>query len=339
MLSKLVDDIRARLFPLPRSIPPPPRSDASVLETFEAATPETFDERCYLLANPDLSKAGVDAARHFREEGIRQNRRQLNRRLLYDPAYRTAKFERFKSIIDLPEDQLTGFPLTVGKPFSLSDYQAESANCDFDAFVAAIAANPGKNYLDLGCGLRQRMYQNCLYLEVYPSVSADLVAGLGCEYPIKSESFDGIGCFAVLEHTRQPWKVVQEMHRMLRPGGQVYIDWPFLQPVHGFPSHYFNATREGLKSAFTDLGFAVNNIGTFPNQTPDYTVTWIVGRLLRALPKRKRRQFGRMRVSNLVAQNPENQFWKELLRDLPDDVISELACGNSLIATKPKSDS
>lgn len=133
----------------------------------------------------------------------------------------------------------------------------ESANPGFGPFDAEMKANPDKLYMDLGCGRREEKLDNCLYLEVYPSVSADFVVEPNCLYPIRSGSLDGIGCFAVLEHCRKPWQVVAEITRMLKPGGKAFIDWRFLQPVHGFPSHFFNTTREGLRSIFEDNGLAV----------------------------------------------------------------------------------
>jgi hypothetical protein len=121
---------------------------------------------------------------------------------------------------------------------------------------------------------------------------------------------------------------------MLKPGGKVFIDWPFLQPVHGFPSHYFNATREGLKSLFAE-GFDIQEARTYPNQTPDHTVSWILGKLIRDLPSRaKRERVLKMSVMELISAPPNGEFWTWLLADAPDTLISEFACGNSLIGTK-----
>jgi SAM-dependent methyltransferase len=145
---------------------------------------------------------------------------------------------------------------------------------------------------------------------------------------------DGIGCFAVLEHTRRPWQVVEEMNRMLKPGGRVFIDWPFLQPTHGFPSHFFNATREGLTSLFTDNGFEIEVANTYPHQWPSFTVNWILGKLLDDLPRELSDEFRELKVGELVRREPLGEFWRRVVAAMSDDKISEFACGNSLIGTK-----
>lgn len=302
------------------------------IETFEPATEETFDPRGYLLANSDLRAAAVDPQEHFRTFGVNESRYQVNRHLLPGSVYRAEKLARFRPILSRPDG--IEMPLYYGgKPASLEDYEAESANHDFGPFVEEIVAHPDRLYLDLGCGLRPRVFKNCLYLEVYPSITADIIMAPSCTYPISDRSLDGIGCFAVLEHVPEPWVVVQEMRRMLKPGGKVWIDWPFLQPVHGYPSHYFNTTREGLVSIFTRAGFTVDRAETLHNQTPDFTVNWAFGKFVRECPDEDiRSELMSMTVAELLDQPPAGAFWRRVLNAYDDAQISEFACGNTLIA-------
>jgi SAM-dependent methyltransferase len=177
-------------------------------------------------------------------------------------------------------------------------------------------------------------FPNCLYLEVYRSKSADIVIEPACRYPIASESLDGIGCFAVLEHVQRPWEAARDFYRMLKPGGRVYIDWPFLQPVHGYPSHYYNATREGLRAMF-DGGFEVEHLETLNNQTPDHTLSWIIRSLNEALAGTEiGDRLTNMRIGDLVSEPAGSPFWREIVDSLPAKTIETLACGNTLIARK-----
>jgi SAM-dependent methyltransferase len=253
--------------------------------------------------------------------------------------YHLEKFSVFEAVLD-PEreyeflDQPRGFPIKfAGAGFTKEDYVAESANSGFPPFIDEVMGNPGKRYLDIGCGFRDRVCENCLYLEVYPSFTADVIVPPDSAYPIKSESVDGIGCFAVLEHVTRPWEVAAEIRRMLRPGGKIFIDWPFLQPVHGFPSHYFNATRHGLELMFSE-GFELHFCRTEPFQTPDHTISWILGKFVRDLPPEKRHILEAMKIGELIGHPPNGEFWKGILSGLPDRTISEFACGNTLVATK-----
>ncbi len=247
------------------------------------------------------------------------------------------KYERFRHVLAPPLDNHPSgqFPIIVGnRHFDLSQYQSESANSNVGIFDNLIKALPDELFMDLGCGRREKTYDNCLYLEVYPSNSADLVVEPDCFYPIKDESLAGIGCFAVLEHVRKPWQVVREMHRMLKPGGQVMIDWPFLQPVHGYPSHYFNATREGLTAIFEDQGFHIEGAWTGEHQNVAYTVRWVMQWLLYRLPEAERKFAGHTRIREIVQWDPHGPEWKRLLDGLDDVAQMELACGNMLVAKK-----
>ena len=248
-----------------------------------------------------------------------------------------AKYERFRPILQAPLDNHPkgAFPIIAGdRHFDLSAYQAESAGANVAMFDHLIEQLPDELFLDLGCGLREKTYGNCLYLEVYPSRSADLIVEPTCLYPIKDGSLMGIGCFAVLEHVPKPWLVIQEMRRMLKPGGYVMIDWPFLQPVHGYPSHYFNATREGLTSIFNDEGFEVMQAFTGAHQSAAFTVRWILQVLLHRLPATERHRVGKMRVRDLASLDPLGPAWTGLVSALSEAAQSELACGNMLVGRK-----
>ena len=240
------------------------RESLKKISCIETASERNFFSDGYGIHNPDVRKSGIDPWQHFIQYGRLEGRQQITRALDRNSDYRKKKFVDFASTLDLGV-KATEFPVAVGEAFDLINYVSESANCGFWPFVEEIEENPQKRYLDLGCGLRSDVYENCLYLEVYPSICADVIAGTNCKYPFKDEVFDGIGCFSVLEHTRQPWIVVSEIYRMLKPGGKAFIDWPFLQPLHGYPDHYFNATREGLRSMFVDQGFFIEQIKTFGN--------------------------------------------------------------------------
>ena len=259
------------------------------LVVLEIPSEDTLNEESYLAANPDIRAAGMGALDHFLKHGKEEGRQQFTQQYLNTQhSYRAEKFKKFAHILKLDDRNslIETFPISIGNEhFDISDYATESANPGFGPFHKELETNPDQLYLDIGCGFRNIVYPNCLYLEVYPSRTADILVAPTCLYPIKSSSLDGIGCFAVLEHTRKPWLVVQEIQRMLKPGGRAFIDWPFLQPVHGFPSHFFNATREGLCSLFEDSGFSIEYSGTGPHQTPAYTVQWILREMLAQLPE------------------------------------------------------
>ena len=314
----------------------------------EAATDANFEESLYLAVNRDVARhvaAGGDAWVHFDRHGRREGRRQLQPAAAGLQGSRLErKYRRFAGLLDPACGEgeafefLAGpgsFPVGYGgEAHRLDDYEAESANPGLGDFIDAVVRHPDRLFLDVGCGRRSRTYDNCLYLDVYPSPSADIVMAPACHYPIMDGSLDGIGCFAVLEHVTEPWTVAAEFRRMLKPGGQVFIDYPFLVPVHGYPSHYYNATPEGLRRLF-DEGFEDVSITTRDNQTPDHALSWQLNELVSAIGDEDlRSEMLGMTVADLAGQGPGSPFWSRVMQSLPDAAKSRLAAGNTLIARK-----
>lgn len=52
------------------------------------------------------------------------------------------------------------------------------------------------------------------------------------DLPFEDASFDACTVCAVLEHVADPQRCVAEIVRVLRPGGYVFSETPFMQPVH-----------------------------------------------------------------------------------------------------------
>lgn len=74
-----------------------------------------------------------------------------------------------------------------------------------------------------------------------PDVFAD-----AAQLPLPDNAFEAVACLEVLEHVRDPGKVVAEIARVLRPGGRVWISMPFLYPLHDAPHDYQRYTEYGL---------------------------------------------------------------------------------------------
>jgi SAM-dependent methyltransferase len=65
--------------------------------------------------------------------------------------------------------------------------------------------------------------------------------------PFPPDVFQRIECDAVLEHVRNPEKVMREIERVLAPGGYAHLVTPFCHPFHEYPRDYRRFTLDGLK--------------------------------------------------------------------------------------------
>lgn len=115
-----------------------------------------------------------------------------------------------------------------------------------DRFIAAHAS--GKPTLDIGA-------QNGPYAALFPArIGLDIRPGAGVRIlgdaqalGIRDAAFDVVLCTEVLEHLPEPQKGIDEMFRVLRPGGTLILTTRFLFPIHDAPHDYFRYTKYGLR--------------------------------------------------------------------------------------------
>lgn len=70
--------------------------------------------------------------------------------------------------------------------------------------------------------------------------------------PFKDGSIDCVFSNAVLEHVQFPWIISQEIYRVLKKGGYVCVNVPFLNIIHG-EIDCFRFTSDGLRACFHDF--------------------------------------------------------------------------------------
>ncbi|OGG45170.1 hypothetical protein A2673_03705 [Candidatus Kaiserbacteria bacterium RIFCSPHIGHO2_01_FULL_50_13] len=88
-------------------------------------------------------------------------------------------------------------------------------------------------------GINKEGYIN---VDIRHSVNPDVIHDLNAfPYPFESDSADHIRMVHVLEHLDKPFLVMQELHRILKPGGTLYIAVPHFsrgfthaEHTHGF---------------------------------------------------------------------------------------------------------
>ncbi len=129
--------------------------------------------------------------------------------------------------------------------------------------------------LDFGAGNTQAEYlkPNICYLDVHQYQYTDVVCST-LKLPFLDNCFDGIISHAVFEHLPNPFTTAKELYRILKPGGLIFIDTAFLQPLHADPSHYFNMTVHGLRQILSD--FEEINSGIFPHHYPSYSMMMLI---------------------------------------------------------------
>lgn len=91
-------------------------------------------------------------------------------------------------------------------------------------------------------------------LDIYAGEGIDIVASADA-IPLPDESKDSILSTQMLEHVKYPEKCVQEMYRVLKPGGYAVITAPQWNELHSVPHDYWRYTKFGLIELFERNGF------------------------------------------------------------------------------------
>jgi SAM-dependent methyltransferase/uncharacterized protein YbaR (Trm112 family) len=80
--------------------------------------------------------------------------------------------------------------------------------------------------------------------------SAALLFCDGHDLPFADGCIDGVVVQAVLEHVADPVRCVDEIHRVLAPGGVVYSEIPFMQQVHQYGYDFTRFSHLGHRRLF-----------------------------------------------------------------------------------------
>jgi SAM-dependent methyltransferase len=102
--------------------------------------------------------------------------------------------------------------------------------------------------VELGSGPR-RLSDRIVNVDLFGFPRVDLVADIA-HTPLQDGVADAVILDSVVEHVPDPAAVAAEALRILKPGGTLFCNCPFVFPYHGYPAHYQNLTRDGLQNLF-----------------------------------------------------------------------------------------
>ena len=303
------------------------------------ATDENFDEAAYLAANRDVAKAvaegTVESGRvHFDVFG-RNEGRQLRGPI--PVARKAAKLARVRPLLrdatlvaETPA-LLDCLPQTTRDELHLDPTDNVSAHQYDDRALALIESHRDGLVLDCGAGLRSTYYPNVVNYEIVDYDTTD-VLGAAERLPFADESFDAVLSLNVLEHVKDPFGAAREIMRVMKPGAELMAVAPFLQPLHGYPHHYYNMTAQGLRNLFAGLPHAETRI--YGAMHPIWALNWMLRSYGAALPPDQRNAFLAMTVAELSGDPMRLQF-EAFATALPAAAQTELAAATGLFARKP----
>jgi len=119
-----------------------------------------------------------------------------------------------------------------------------------------------KPILNLGSGNQPR-FPNTINIDMIDYKNVDIIADIS-HLPFDDNTIASIMSVAVLEHVENPSVVIDEIYRVLKPGGLVLSIIPFMQPFHASPYDYQRYTLSGIERLHKDFEILKSGVYSRP---------------------------------------------------------------------------
>jgi SAM-dependent methyltransferase len=139
--------------------------------------------------------------------------------------------------------------------------------------------------MDFGCGSKpyRSLFQVTEYIGVdfenpgHPHLNEQIdIFYDGKHIPFVDETFDSIFCSEVFEHVFNLDEVLEELNRVLKPGGQILVTCPFAICEHEAPNDFARYSSFGLKHLFGKHGFETVELRKTGNNVEVVFQLWIM---------------------------------------------------------------
>ena len=141
-------------------------------------------------------------------------------------------------------------------------YADHNASAAVRRQLAAVLARlgPGQRGLNVGARLK-RLHARVVNLDIAAGVAVDC-RGSALALPFPDGTFDLVVTQETLEHVPNPFLAVGEIVRVLRRGGVLYCQLPFVIGFHPGPHDFWRFTVEGIRELVERAGLSVTVIAT-----------------------------------------------------------------------------
>jgi SAM-dependent methyltransferase len=117
--------------------------------------------------------------------------------------------------------------------------------------------------------------------DIYRTDCVQIVADAH-KIPLADGCIDGVWIQAVLEHVVVPEQVVNEMHRVLRDGGFIYSETPFMQQVHEGRFDFQRFSESGHRWLFRKFDLIDSGVVWGPGWTLQWSIRYFFWGLTRS---------------------------------------------------------
>jgi SAM-dependent methyltransferase len=134
-----------------------------------------------------------------------------------------------------------------------------------ERFAASIPA--GSRVLDAGAGDQpyRKLFSHCDYEAAdfekvdKPYAKSTYVCDLA-SIPVEDSRFDAVIFNQVMEHLPRPSKVLDELNRVLKPGGRIICTAPLFYEEHEKPYDFYRYTQFAWRYMLNEAGFEIDRL-------------------------------------------------------------------------------
>ncbi|MCD6460856.1 class I SAM-dependent methyltransferase [bacterium] len=141
-----------------------------------------------------------------------------------------------------------------------------------------IQETKGKVVVNIGSG-NQRPIPHAINVDFQDGSEVDSIKS-AYELSFEDSSVDFVFSIGLLEHLKYPHKAIDEFKRILKPGGKIYCEVPFLQPLHPSPEDYWRTTVDGLETWLEDFEKIESGLSSGPSST----LSWFLAEYEKYIP-------------------------------------------------------
>lgn len=98
-----------------------------------------------------------------------------------------------------------------------------------------------------------------LFDDEYEYFGVDIQEGKGVdlvhdmEKPLTKEAFNTVICCSVLEHTKRPWIIAENIEKALCTGGYLFVSAPHSWRYHRYPEDYWRFSHSAFEILFPNI--------------------------------------------------------------------------------------
>ncbi|MGZ8215942.1 class I SAM-dependent methyltransferase [Methylomagnum sp.] len=148
---------------------------------------------------------------------------------------------------------------------------------------------------------------------LYTDVALGTLTHLVCDahdLPFVDDSFDAVIVNAVLEHVADPYRCVEEIHRVLRQGAHVFSVTPFMQQVHMGRYDFTRFTHLGHRRLFRRFTEECSGVANGPAMV----MTWSFERFMAGFAGNNKWGYSKLRTLARLLVFPIKYFDRWLAR-------------------------